>query len=63
MGSTLGPLLFDIFMCDMFLILKAIYFTGYAYDTPSAVADHIGDVIQFLEEVGENFITWLSAIK
>ena len=27
-GSILGPLLFNIFMCDMFLILKDTYFTG-----------------------------------
>ena len=27
-GSMLGPLLFNIFMCDMFLILKDTYFTG-----------------------------------
>ena len=26
--SILGPLLFNIFMCDMFLILKCKYFTG-----------------------------------
>ena len=26
-GSILGPILFNIFMCDMFLILKAIGFT------------------------------------
>ena len=31
-GSILGLLLFNIFMCDMFLILKAKYFTGYADD-------------------------------
>ena len=31
-GSILGPILFSIFMCDMFLMLKAIYFTGYADD-------------------------------
>ena len=29
-GPILGPLLFNIFMCDIFLILKATYFTGYA---------------------------------
>ena len=30
--SILGSLLFNIFMCDMFLILKGTYFTGYADD-------------------------------
>ena len=32
-GSTLGPLSFNIFMCDMFLILKITYFTGSADHT------------------------------
>ena len=60
-SSALGPLLFNIFMCDMFLILKAVYFTGCAYDnTPFAVADNIKDVIRSLEEVRENLITWFS---
>ena len=37
-GSILGPLLFNIFMCDIFLILKGTYFTGYADDnTPLVV--------------------------
>ena len=32
-ASILGPLLLNIFMCSMFLILKAVYyFTGYADD-------------------------------
>ena len=31
-GSILGPLLFNMFMCDMFSILKATTFTDYADD-------------------------------
>ena len=31
-GSILSPILFNIFMCDMFLILKTTSFTGYADD-------------------------------
>ena len=38
--SIFGPLLFNIFICDMFLILKSTYFTGYADDiTPFAVSN------------------------
>ena len=31
-GSILGPLLFNIYMCDMFFTLKTTSFTGYADD-------------------------------
>ena len=45
-------------MCDMFLKLKSVYFTGYAHDnTPIAAADNNEDVIRSLEEVDENLIT------
>ena len=54
-NSILGPLLFNIFMCDMFLILKTTPFTGYAENnTPFVVRDNITDVIKALEEIGEN---------
>ena len=60
-GSILEPLLFNIFMCDMFLILKATYFTGYADDnTPFVVRDNIVDVIKALEEIGESLVNWFS---
>ena len=59
-GSILGPFLFNIFMCDMFLILKATYFTGYANDnTPFAVRDNTTDIKKALKEIGENLLSWL----
>ena len=60
-GSILGSLLFNIFLCDMLLILKATYFTGYADDnTPFVVRDNIVDVIKALEEIRENLLTlWI----
>ena len=58
-GSILGSLLFNIFMCDMFL--KGTYFTGYANDsTPFVVRDNIRDVIKTLDEVGESLANWFS---
>ena len=58
-GSILGPFLFNIFMCDMFLILKATYFTGYADDNaPFVVRDNVSDVIKALEEIGEDLLNW-----
>ena len=48
-------------MYDMFLILKATYFTGYADDsTPFVVRDNIADVIKALKETGENPLNWFS---
>ena len=56
-GSILGPLLFNIFMCDMFLIVKATYFTGYADDnTPFVVRDNIADVIKALSKIEEDLL-------
>ena len=47
-------------MCDMFLILKGTYFTGYADDnTPFAVRDNTKDVKKALKEIGENLLSWL----
>ena len=46
-------------MCDIFLMLKTVYFIGYVDDhTPFSVADNIKDLIRFLEEFGENLIIW-----
>ena len=60
-GSILGPLLFNIFMCGMFLILKGTYFTDYADDNTSfVVRDNIKDVIKALEETGEILVNWFS---
>ena len=48
-------------MCDMFLILKTTYFTGYTDDdTPFVVRYNITDVIKALKETGEYFINWFS---
>ena len=48
-------------MCDMFLILKDTYFTGYADDnTPFVVRDNIADVIKALDEIGENLLNLFS---
>ena len=60
-GSILGALLFNIFMCDMCLILKITSFTGYADDnTPFVVRENTTNVIKSLENIGENLIKWFS---
>ena len=48
-------------MCDMLLILKATYFTGYVDDnTPFVVRDNIADIMKALEKIGENLVNWFS---
>ena len=63
-GSILGPLLFNIFMCGTFLILKTTSFTGYADDNIQfVVRENTNKVIKALEHIGENLIKWLSDTK
>ena len=58
-SSILGPFLFNIFMCDMFLILKGTYFTGYPdNNTAFMVRNNITDVIKALAEIGESLVNW-----
>ena len=60
-GSILGPILFNIFICDMFLFLHEAQFTGYADDnTPFVIRDNIPDVISALEKTGEKRLIWFS---
>ena len=45
-GSILGPLLFNIFLCDLFFIMNDIEFASYTDDnTPYVVGNDVQDVI------------------
>ena len=60
-GSILGPLLFNIFRCDMFLILKTTNVTRYADDnTPFVVRENTTNNIKVLGDIGENLTKWFS---
>ena len=52
-GSTLGSLLFNIFLCDLFLIMKETSFASYVDDnTPYVTAENLEEVIKsFMTEV------------
>ena len=49
-GSILGPLLFKIYVHDIFLILKSTYFTSYADGSmPFMVGDDTTDDLKALD--------------
>ena len=60
-GSILGPLLFNIFLCDLFLIMENIDIASYADDnTPYTTGNSIEEVIQKLENVAKTLFQWFS---
>ena len=60
-GSILGPLLFNIFLCDLFLIMKETSFASYADDnTPYVTAENLDEVIKSLEKDSIKLFQWFS---
>ena len=60
-GSILGPLLFNIFHCDMFFELSQTYFASYADgNTPYVEANNIDEVIRILENDSIQLFKWFS---
>ena len=60
-GSILGPLLFNIFLIDLFFIIEDTHIASYADDnTPYVIADNIDGVIQSLEEASEILFKWFN---
>ena len=63
-GSLLGPLLFNIFLCDFFLIMKEASFARYADDNTAYVtAKNLDEVIKSLEENSIKLFQWFSEAK
>ena len=54
-GSILGPLLFNIFLADLFFILNNVDIASYGDDntTPHVIADDINGVITSLEKASK----------
>ena len=60
-GSILGPLLFNIFLCDMFFILEDIDIASYADDTtPYASAQSLEELIIILEDISDKLFHWFT---
>ena len=71
-GSILGPLLFNIFLCDLFLAISNIELAGYADDnTPYAVGNNIEELIAKLQntlitkrnQIQTNIILFVVVVK
>ena len=60
-GSILAPLLFNIFVSDLFSVLNDVEFASYADDdTPYVVKNNIKSVIKSLENTSVELFKWFS---
>ena len=60
-GSILGPLLFNIFLCDLFLEHENSWFINYADDTtPYAVANDTLEVLENLTNITRKLFIWFA---
>ena len=60
-GSILGSLLFNIFLCDLFLSIENNHFTNYADDTtPCVIGNNPDEVVSELRDMTEKLFTWFS---
>ena len=58
-GSTLGPLLFNIYLIDLFFVIEDTDIASYADDnTPYIIDDTVEGVIKSLEEMSEKLFKW-----
>ena len=60
-GSILGPLLFNVYLCDLFLFLNNSTIVNYADDnTPFAIAQDNESVIKLIEQDSTILFQWLA---
>ena len=57
--SILGPILFNIFLSDLFLVIQNVDFSSYAgNNTIYDAGDNIDEVIFFLQESSKKLFKW-----
>ena len=60
-GPILGPLLFNIFLCDLFLSTESNYFTDYGDDTtPYVIGNDTEEVVSELKTIAEKLFIWFA---
>ena len=60
-GLILGPLLFHIFLCDLFFVMNNVEFASYADDnTPIFVGKDLDDVISKLQNASKTLFQWFN---
>ena len=60
-GSILGPLLFNIFLCDLFFIMNDVDFANYADDnTPLCVGNALDEVIFKVQSASKTLFQWFA---
>ena len=58
-GSILGPVIFNILLCDLFYLLEGIAVVSYADDTSPSSANRTNDlVIKYIEFFFEVLFKW-----
>ena len=59
--SILGPLLFNLFFCDLFLFVEKIDITHYAdHNTLYVCSENVDITLEKLEEAGKVLFEWFS---
>ena len=63
-GLILGPLLLNIFLCDLFLTIEGNYFTNYVDDTtPYVISNNAAEVVSDLKAIIKNYLLGLPKTK
>ena len=60
-GLIMDPLLFNKFLCDLFLTIEGNYFTNYADDTtPYVIGNNAEEVVSELKAITQKLFTWFA---